>query len=500
MENNTDKKQLPEGWEWKTIPQLTNSTESVFSDGDWVESKDQDPDGGVRLIQLADIADGYFKDKSARYLTIEKANDLNCTFLKRDDILVARMPDPLGRACIFPFDEEEKYVTVVDVAIVRGGEEDSFSPKYLMHAINSPAIRHDIDILKKGTTRKRISRKNLGTIKIPTPSPSIQKQIVEKIEALFSELDHAEAAMARNLRRLQRYRQSLLRQAFSGALTADWRRANAPAPVSQLLQQIAEVRQARHQQAIRDWQQAVTQWEDDGKPGRKPTKPNAPKTLPPLSLEERAALPHIPEGWEWVKASDVIDEIDNGYTPKANFLSPGEGQIPFLKVYNLKFDGTLNFKKDPYFIPDDIHKEKLKRSITKPGDVLINIVGPPLGKVSIVTDQYKEWNINQAIVRYRPNAFISSKWLSYYMQDLHTVTFLENTSKATAGQYNVKVSTCREVPVPLIDIQEQTQIVNELEEHLSVVEQLEQATRTAQLKAKNLRRSILQQAFEGKLI
>jgi len=95
----------------------------------------------------------------------------------------------------------------------------------------------------------------------------------------------------------------------------------------------------------------------------------------------------LPTGWKLVKTGDVIDIINNGYTPTKEYLSEGKGEIPFIKVYNLNFDGTLNFKKNPTFIPDVIHKKELKRSFCIPGDVLINIMWQPLAKVSIVTNQ-----------------------------------------------------------------------------------------------------------------
>ena len=93
------------------------SEDGLFSDGDWIEKKDQDINGRVRLIQLADIGDGYFKDKSSRYVTEDTASRLNCTFLEQGDILIARLPDPLGRACIFPL--KGQYITAVDIAILR---------------------------------------------------------------------------------------------------------------------------------------------------------------------------------------------------------------------------------------------------------------------------------------------------------------------------------------------------------------------------------------------
>lgn len=208
----------------------------------------------------------------------------------------------------------------------------------------------------------------------------------------------------------------------------------------------------------------------------------------------------LPVGWKWVKTGDIIDIINNGYTPTKEYLSEGNGEVPFIKVYNLNFDGTLNFRKNPTFIPVKIHRKDLKRSVCIPGDVLINIVGPPLGKVSIVPNQYPEWNINQAIVLFRPNDRILSKFIAYFLQNSVTINWLEETSKATAGQWNVKVSTCRIIPLPLPPIEEQQRIVEELESKLTVCDNIEATISQSLQQAETLRQSILKQAFEGKLI
>lgn len=114
----------------------------VFTDGDWVESEDQDPCGDVRLIQLADVGDGTYVDKSARFLTSSKARSLKCTFLEVGDVLIARMPDPLGRACIFPGDTKPS-VTVVDVCVARPNPA-RVNNRWLMHTLNSPITRQQI--------------------------------------------------------------------------------------------------------------------------------------------------------------------------------------------------------------------------------------------------------------------------------------------------------------------------------------------------------------------
>lgn len=157
----------------------------VFTDGDWVESKDQDPQGDVRLIQLADVGVAEFINKSNRFMTSAKANELKCTFLEAGDILIARMPDPIGRACIFP-DAMGKCVTVVDVCVVRPNHKAVFS-RWLMHLINSEKFKDQIEKHVTGTTRQRISRGNLAQLEVPLPPLEEQKRIaaiLDKADAI----------------------------------------------------------------------------------------------------------------------------------------------------------------------------------------------------------------------------------------------------------------------------------------------------------------------------
>jgi type I restriction enzyme S subunit len=195
-----------------TLSDIT-AQDGLFCDGDWIEKKDQDPSGTVRLIQLADIGEGLFKDKSDRYITDNKAKELNCTFLEEGDILIARLPDPLGRACIFPL--SGKYITAVDIAIVRI-RNTNIDSKYIMHLINSVYFRSEIKKYESGTTRKRISRKNLARIEFDVPPLPEQQRIVTRIEELFSELDKAVETLQTTKQQLAVYRQVVLYSAFIG--------------------------------------------------------------------------------------------------------------------------------------------------------------------------------------------------------------------------------------------------------------------------------------------
>ena len=128
---------------------------------------------------------------------------------------------------------------------------------------------------------------------IPLPPLNEQHRIVAKIEALFSELDKGIESFKTAREQLKIYRQALLKHAFSGKLTEQWRAENQDKleTAEALLQRIQTEREQRYQQQLKDW-------EATGKQG---SKPKAPKTLPPLTAEELAELPELPKGWAWVK-------------------------------------------------------------------------------------------------------------------------------------------------------------------------------------------------------
>ncbi|MDH0621171.1 restriction endonuclease subunit S [Pseudomonas fulva] len=211
---------LPMGWAAATLNDLLGA-DGLFSDGDWVESKDQDPDGANRLLQLADIGDGLFIDKSSRYVNDEKFSILNCTELKEGDVLIARMPDPLGRACLLPI-MAQRCLTVVDVAVFRVGST-GISNKWLMHLLNSSPVRHEMELNSSGTTRKRISRGRLGEILLPVPPMAEQIRIAAKLDELMAQVDTLKTRIDGIPALLKRFRQSVLAAAVSGRLTEEWR-------------------------------------------------------------------------------------------------------------------------------------------------------------------------------------------------------------------------------------------------------------------------------------
>ena len=187
---------------WKNI-ELAKVCE-VFADGDWIESKDQS-DIGIRLIQTGNVGFGRFKarDSKARYISEETFKRLRCTEIKEGDLLVSRLPDPVGRACIIP-QLVDKSITAVDCTIIRTKQEILYS-NYLNYYCQSPQYFEQVKKNITGATRQRISRSLLGKTLIPLAPIATQQKIVAKLDAIFTEIDKATAAAEANVKNAELY-------------------------------------------------------------------------------------------------------------------------------------------------------------------------------------------------------------------------------------------------------------------------------------------------------
>jgi type I restriction enzyme, S subunit len=214
-----------------------------------------------------------------------------------------------------------------------------------------------------------------------------------------------------------------------------------------------------------------------------------------------AAAEEAVDRWGWTSVAGVCEAIVNGNTPRADKMRPGSGDIPFIKVYNLTTYGALDFSKRPTFIERETHLGQLKRSRLRPGDVLTNIVGPPLGKVAVVPPSYEEWNMNQAVVAFRtlPD-LLSAELLALWLQSRRIMQPLLETARATAGQFNLSISACRRLMIPVPPPDEQARIVDDAARRLSIIASLGGSIAAADTRSAALRRSILERAFRGELV
>ena len=156
---------------------------TVFTDGDWIESKDQS-DEGIRLVQTGNIGEGKYleKESRAKYVSEETFERLKCTEIFPGDILVSRLPEPVGRACIIP-NKDERMITAVDCTICRP-DERRILKEYLCYFMQSNTYYVRLLGNVTGTTRKRISRKNLGNVELNVSSIEVQREIVNRLDRL----------------------------------------------------------------------------------------------------------------------------------------------------------------------------------------------------------------------------------------------------------------------------------------------------------------------------
>ncbi|WAC17194.1 restriction endonuclease subunit S [Micrococcus sp. SL257] len=207
---------LEESWSSSPLTSIKSLTRTHgLVDGDWVESKDQDPEGRVRLTQLADVGDGFFRDRSDRWVNDETFDRLRCFALNAGDILIARMPDPIGRACVVPA-LPYRAITVVDVAILRPvGHADS---RYLAYVLNGSRVRGAFESLQDGATRQRITRKNLDRTFVPLPSLEQQREIADHLDRETAKIDALIAKAERFIELAQERRAALITAAVTGQI------------------------------------------------------------------------------------------------------------------------------------------------------------------------------------------------------------------------------------------------------------------------------------------
>ncbi|MEK7497383.1 MAG: N-6 DNA methylase [Patescibacteria group bacterium] len=162
-----------------------------FNDGDWVESKDQS-DNGIRLIQTGNVGLGEYIDKEvkkSRYVSEQAFEKFHYKEIFAGDVLISRLPDPVGRACIIPL-LKNRMITSVDCTIVRFNEEQ-YLPKYFLYISKGENYFEEIFQYLTGSSRRRISRSNLAKVKIPKPPIKIQEQIVAELDGYQKVIDGA---------------------------------------------------------------------------------------------------------------------------------------------------------------------------------------------------------------------------------------------------------------------------------------------------------------------
>ena len=129
----------------------------------------------------------------------------------------------------------------------------------------------------------------------------------------------------------------------------------------------------------------------------------------------------------------------------------------------------------------------------------MNIVGPPLRKIAVIPDTYPEWNMNQAIVRFRPKDDLNYRFLYYALLNPETLDDVIQKTKGVVGQANISITQSRNLKIKLPSLPEQQEIVRILDRLLAREQCVQQAAAETLAAIDSMKQSILARAFRGEL-
>lgn len=277
--------------------------------------------------------------------------------------------------------------------------------RFFLHFLASRRFLEEKDARCVGSTQQAISDKELAGIVIALPPRVEQNRIADVLDAIDCAIRGTEAIIAK----LNAVKQCLVHDLLTRGVDAngDLRGLRAEAP-------------HLYKESLQGW---------------------------------------IPIGWGDAPVRRFCSVITKGTTPAPAKMSQGGEGVRFLRVDNLTFDGCLDLQASNFFVSAKTHRSELARSICIPGDVLMNIVGPPLGKVGLITHDMGEVNINQAIALFRPTSLILPEFLLLWVTSPFAQKWFRQRAKQTSGQVNLTLALCQELPIADVPLEEQRRIV-----------------------------------------
>ena len=372
--------------------------------------------------------------------------------------------------------------------------------KFYLYFFLSRAFRSDAQRNMTGSAGQlRVPKQYFADVELPLPPTNEQRRIVAKIEELFSELDQGVESLKTARAQLQTYRQSLLKAAFEGRLTEQWRRENAErlGTADQLLERIREEREARYQRQLEDWQAAVAAWEAAGKPGRKPRKPQALDVKIDLASMNASDKGALPSGWSWMELGWLLArKPQNGRSVKTR-----QGGFPVLKLTALHGE-VLDFTESK---EGDWDLDEARPYLIGEGNFLVargNGSKSLVGRGCRAVEAERKMAFPDTMIRVSPNEkLLRTKCLSLVWQAPILREQIESSARTTAGIYkiNQKHISGFLIPVPH-SREEQQEIEKMLESKLSEVDAMEATIEYSLQQTEALRQSILKRAFEGRLV
>ena len=422
------------------------------------------------------------------------------TPFKKNDVLFAKITPCMenGKMAIVPEMVGEYGFGSTEFHVLRPAQ--GVDPKYIYLAVSNQGFRYHAEHNMTGAVgQKRVPASVLEEHELGLPPSNEQRRIVEKIEAMFDEIDKGVESLQTARATLGLYRQSLLKSAFEGRLTADWRAQNADkleAPET-LLARIQRERDARYKATLDAWQDALAKWRADGEKGKKPAKPKRPKDFIGSAKIPSGMTVPVPSEW-LIPAMSDLGQTTGGLTKnqKRNALPLKAKYLRVANVYSnrLELDEIMEI---------GVTEEELLKTSLVTGDLLFvegNGSIEQIGRVAIWDGSIPNMTHQNHLIRFSADGILSSRFALYFMMSPVGRKLIEAQASSTSGLHTLSISKIEGLPVPVCSPHEQTEIVRILDEKLEAADALDAEIDAALTRADALRQSILKKAFAGQLV
>lgn len=356
-------------------------------------------------------------------------------------------------------------------------DKKQYPINFLFYQLIFEMMREEIvSHTKTGTSKESINRTNFSNYEIPYFSIEYQQQNYQRLVDSKNKIILIDEELEKQKEYTKQLRQNILQDAIEGKLTADWRaqhpviKGNPDYDAEALFEKIQKIKKSLKNDLL----------------------VKREKARPSISSNEKEF--DIPRGWIWSRMGELCYPITKGTTPEVHEIK-AEGEIPYLKMFNI-VNQKIDFDYRPQYISKKIHEEKLARSKVFPNDVIMNIVGPPMGKIAIIPDEFPEWNLNQAMAIFRGYDISINPYIYIFLNSM--VWFKYVHTLGVVGQENMSLAQCKDIIVSLPPLAEQKEIVARVEAKLQSVTALENQIAEREQLIKQLMQSILKDAFEEK--
>lgn len=347
--------------------------------------------------------------------------------------------------------------------------------RYLFNTLEKECIK-----LSSGTTVLGITLDVLNYINIIIPPLNEQHRIVDKLDELLSELEKGKEQLQTSLEQLKVYRQSILKHAFEGKLSEEWRRKQKKLKTPDEL--VAEIKAYRKQQ----YEKQLKEY----KAGKIKVKPKEPKEIIPVSMAEMKVLPKLPLGWTYVKISSLGD-TETGTTPSKAKPEYYGDKYPFYKPTEL--EAGFNVRKAKEYLSESGIKQA---RFLPENSILVTSIGATIGKTGIIRVAGAS---NQQINAIVPHEIFNPNFLYFQAVGQHFQDQIKSNAVATTLPILNK-SKFEKLVFAICSIDEQNFIVDDIESKFSNTEKMEETIVQSIEVSNTLKQSLLQKAFEGKLV